>query len=58
MREILGLSGGGHGASKSRIFPVNEIPVGAKLARDDGMSVDIDAGSAGLIASKLCSYRE
>ncbi|VII94038.1 hypothetical protein, partial [Pseudomonas sp. FG-3G] len=32
-------------------------PVGAKLARDGGGSVDEDVGRVGLIASKLCSHR-
>jgi hypothetical protein len=43
--------------SLKRNIELHPIPVGAELARDGGVSADIHAECAGLIASKLGSYR-
>ncbi len=37
-------------------FANKKSPVGAKLARDSGVSVCLDVGCAAVIASKLCSH--
>ena len=35
----------------------NPVPVGAELARESGVSVNIDVGCDGLFASKLGAYK-